>query len=214
MRKLNSLLVLAAMALLITTTTYAQVSLDKGVLFGLNFATFGGKDATNPTPENKTGLAIGGFVSFKVADMISIEPQLLYMQKGATAKVSQGGTTADITGSYNYLEVPVLAKFNIPLAGNVAFKPNIYAGPAFALRIGTPNLNTKTNTQTTDQDIQNTTSTDFGLVFGIGARIPGVVLKGILIDVRYTLGLSSVDNSVAKAEVKNRVFSILLGVAI
>lgn len=214
MRKLHSFVLLAVIALLVVNTSYAQVSMDKGVLFGLNFATLGGKDATNPTPENKTGFAIGGFISFKVADMISIEPQLLYMQKGATTKITQGGSTADITGSYNYLEIPVLAKFNIPLAGNVAFKPNIYAGPAFALRIGTPNLNIKTNTQTTDQDVQNTSSTDFGLVFGAGARIPGVVLGGILIDVRYTLGLSSVDDSAAKLEIKNRVFSILLGVAL
>lgn len=205
---------MAVIVLLVVSTSYAQVSMEKGVLVGFNFATFGGKDAANPTPDNKTGLALGGFVSFKVADMISVEPQLLYMQKGSTAKVAQGNTTIDITGKYNYLEIPVLVKLNIPLAGNVAFKPNIFAGPAFALRIGTPSIKAEGGGQTVEQDIQNTTSTDFGLVFGAGARIPGVILNGILIDVRYTLGLSSVDDSAAKAEIKNRVFSILLGVAL
>lgn len=214
MRKLNSLMALAALTLLVTTASYAQVSMDKGVLFGLNFATAGGKDATNPTWDSKTGLAFGAFVSFKLADLFSIEPELLYMQKGATAKVIQNNTTIDLTAKYSYLEVPVLVRLNIPLAGNVAFKPSIFAGPAFALRLGTPTIKAEGGGQTVEQDIQNTSSTDFGLVFGAGARIPGIVLNGILIDVRYNLGLSSVDDSANKLEIKNRVFSILLGVAL
>lgn len=213
MRKLNSLILIAVATLLLANIGFAQVSIEKGVLLGLNFSTIGGKDATNPTPDSKTGLAIGGFVSFKLADLFSLEPQLFYMQKGATAKVSSNGVTVNLTWYYNYLEVPVLAKLNIPLAGNVAFKPSIFAGPAFGLRIGTPSLKGEASGQSAEADVQNSTSTDFSLVFGAGARIPGVVFNGILIDIRYTLGLSSVDDSAAKAEVKNRAFSILVGVA-
>ena len=72
MRKLILGVVLLALALLTVNTAIAQVSMEKGALVGLNFATFGGKDATNPAPENKTGFAIGGFLSFSLANMISL----------------------------------------------------------------------------------------------------------------------------------------------
>ncbi len=214
MQKFTWSLLVIALVMVMTTASLAQVSMGMGGLVGLNFATVGGKDSNNPVaPENKTGFAIGGFVSLRLANMLTLEPQLLFMQKGATGKGSVNNTTVDYTVSYNYLEIPVLVKLEIPLAGNVAVKPNVFAGPAFALRVGTPNVTSKTSTQTVDQDIQNSSSTDFGLVFGAGARFPGF-MRGILVDLRYTLGLSTIDNSAANLEIKHRVFSVLVGVAL
>lgn len=208
----KNLLVVALVLVLCANVSTAQVSIDKGFLGGLNFATIGGKDATNPTPENKTGLALGGFISLKLADLLAFEPQLFYMQKGATAKVASGNTTVNLTASYSYLELPVLAKLNIPLAGNIAFKPNIYAGPALAFKLGTPRVKAEAGTQSAEEDIENVTSTDFGLVFGAGANIPIPGFGGsVLLDLRYALGLSSIDDSAESLDLKHRVFSLLIG---
>ncbi len=188
----------------------AQSSLKFGPTVGINFATIGGKDANQfaTNLSSKTGLYIGGFMNYQFAELFALQPEVAYSMKGATD--AENGVNYTIT--LNYIEIPVLLKFYIPLAGASTVKPNLYAGPAFAFNVASSITATSGGqTQTSDQS-SNTKGFDFGLAFGGGVGF--YVGTGLLdFSVRYTLGLSSFDNSGNNLTLTNGTLAIIAGYA-
>ena len=70
------------------STASAQTGVRYGIKGGYNLATFSGPDSKSS--EYKSGFSAGGFLNFGVADIISIQPELLYSQKGASIANFQG----------------------------------------------------------------------------------------------------------------------------
>jgi hypothetical protein len=137
----------------------------------------------------KPGFAVGVAFQSKLAG--TLQPEALFITKGSKYKADFDGITETEVVKINYLEVPILAQFLIP-AGAVT--PVIYAGPAFAFKMGKPNAvidnGDETQELTDDQrDLMNDAikGFDFGIATGAGLGInagPGQVV----IDIRYTLG--------------------------
>lgn len=129
--------------------------------------------------------------------MFAIQPEILYSAKGQ--KLEFDNYTQFI--NLNYLEIPILFKLLIP-AGIIT--PSLYAGPAFASKLGKVN-----GKDVSDGDVQYWTDEntdkcvngfDFGIAMGgdIGIKAgPGT----IIIDARYTLGLTK--NFKLKDELKS-----------
>ena len=195
--------------LILASSVAMSQSLTKGFKGGFNSATLGGADAKNPDPTAKSGFAAGVFFNLSLPGPISIQPEVLYTQKGAEAAVGS------ITAKYElvYVEVPVLLKFNIPLAPGSPVKPNIFAGPAAGFL-----LTAKVKSGSQELDIKDeTTNVDFGLALGAGLDIDLVALT-LTVDARYTLGLATIAKNEdptthTKADVKNRVMSVNVGIA-
>ncbi len=80
----------------------------------------------------RTGFKIGGFAEFPVNEYLSIQPEILYVQKGAELNVPSYGNEKD---RVHMLEVPVLAKVNIPIEASPV-KPFFYAGPFAGIKLG------------------------------------------------------------------------------
>ncbi|MGB2868920.1 MAG: porin family protein [Bacteroidota bacterium] len=207
---------LTLVVLILATSFATSQSLTKGFKGGLNIATLGGADADNADLKSITTFSAGVFFNLSLPGPISIQPEVLYSQKGAKSSVP------GLTVTYNlvYVEVPVLLKFNIPLAPGSPVKPNIFAGPAVGFLLtakvkadppSPPALPAETDIK--DQ----TTNTDFGVVFGAGLDIDLVALQ-LTIDARYNLGLTTIDkngnSSGTKADIKNRVMSVNVGIAL
>ena len=93
-----------------------------GVIGGANLATLTGIGFEKPT--NRTGFAAGLMAVLPVAPSFAIQPELMFTMKGNS---DSGGTT-----KINYVELPVLARFEVPAFGRV--KPFVYGGPGFAYR--------------------------------------------------------------------------------
>jgi len=167
------------------------VGIEKQIKLGLNFANIGGDDADDTS--TKTGL-VGGFgVKLSLAGIIAVQSELLYTKKGAT--VDTGAEEIDAT--YDYLEIPVMGKINMPGI------PNFYAGPALGFKL---------NAEADGDDIGDTVkSTDFSLVIGSDYGVPIPTIGRAILDLRYTFGLSSFDDSGADLDTKHRVFSVMLG---
>ncbi len=202
-----------ALCLAISAVALAQGAARKahfGVLGGVAFDKPGGPDAANING-TYTGFAVGGFVTFQVTHGFAIEPEALYVQKGA--KTSTTGSSGTITGKIKvpYFEIPVLAKLRIPPRGGSIVSPHAYAGPAIAFKAGchvSASSGTTTLSDSCDASTFNVKikSTDFSLVFG-----GGVDIGRALVDVRYDLGLSQIGNSGTNDNAKNRTLYLLAG---
>lgn len=182
---------------------HAQSAMRLGPEIGLNFANIGGKDA-NSNLSSKTGLLIGGVFTYQFSDMFALQPEAVYSMKGAT--LAQNGVNTTFT--LNYIEIPVFLKLLIPLAGNTNIKPEIYAGPTFAFNVAASFEQSQNGqTQTTDAS-SSVKGFDMGLAFGGGVGF-GVGSGMLDFSVRYSLGLTSWDNSGNNLTLTNNVISLV-----
>ena len=190
-------ILLVLIALLIPALLLAQGITGKGPKLGLNMANMYGDDVE----DNKmyTRFAFGGFLTYSLNDKMAIQPEIYYSMKGYKIESSGYGVTVTIEVTLDYLEIPVLFKYNFP---GETIKPNLYVGPALGILLGA---------KVEEEDIKDDTkSTDFGLVIGGGITYP-IGNGAITGDIRYNLGLTSVDDTGADEDIKNNVIQILVG---
>ena len=183
----------------------------KGIKAGLNIAGHSGDD-TDEHHKNLMGAAFGGFLQYNVAEQFAIQPEVLYMMKGA--EWEDGDDTWK--GKYNYLEVPILFKFLIPTQGSV--QPNIFVGPSVGFLLSA-NEEWDYEGETGDEDVKDyLKSTDVGLAFGAGAAF--TMGQGqLMLDVRYTMGMTKiyeaeaneVDPDAGEPEIKSKAISFMVG---
>jgi hypothetical protein len=200
-----STLALCPMISAVVLAQGAGTKVHFGVLAGATFAKVGGKDTEGENIKNRTGFAGGGFVGLGVSKNFEIEPEVLFVQKGA--KVTDGSTTTKLKVSY--VEVPVLLKLRFPGKSGGTVVPHIYAGPYLGFKAGcriSGTIGTTTiSGSCADEDV-NLKSTDFGATFG-----GGVDVGRAIIDVRYDLGLSKIGDDASSNDIKNRAFYLLVG---
>jgi hypothetical protein len=117
------------------------------------------------------------------------------------------GETLYVWLNLSYLEIPVLAKLQIPSQGSI--KPNIFAGPAIGLKLS-GSVKAKYAGETETENIEDLKGMDLGLVIGGGVDYL-MGNKILTVDLRYTLGLGTISDYEGE-DVKNGVFSILFGI--
>jgi len=206
MKQLTATLFALVLILALFSSASAQGFAGYGFKAGLNMANLSGDDVIEGT-NSKIGSCLGGFVTYSLNEMIALQPEVLYTMKGATWDEEVFGETLEITWTLDYLEIPVLAKVAIPTQGTV--KPNLFVGPALGINLR-GKVKAELAGETEEADIEDLKSTDFGLVFGAGIDF-GLPRSAITVDGRYVMGLSTIDNSEAKADVKNGVMTFMVG---
>ena len=184
--------------------------LTMGVKGGLNSANLRiESDVTISTYQTRGGFAWGGFISYRISNLFSVQVEALDSPKGTRILPGFSGTDDDITLMYKYTEVPVLIK----LAQGFGTKlvPSVYAGPYWA-KLKEAKIRTRNAVDDITEDLTDQKSTDFGLIFGASLTysLGPVALIG---DVRYGLGLSDVDRG-AGSSLKHRVLSVMAGIGI
>jgi len=190
----------------------AQVSL--GLRAGVNIAN-ASLDPENAylgtaSKSSKTGFMIGAAAQFGLSDMISVQVEPMYAQKGF--KIEGGGGTATV--KLNQIEIPVLFKAKF---GKGEVKPYVFAGPNVGIK-GSSKVTVEGGGQTQDIDIDTTTaSIDFGVDFGGGVEYAITPKVSIMGDVRYSLGLTDLDKSAVPAggvdgSIKSNGIQFLIGV--
>ncbi|MBL7108046.1 MAG: PorT family protein [Candidatus Cloacimonetes bacterium] len=197
------IMLIVLMLLTVSSVVFAQGITAKGVKVGLNLSTFTGDDADWEGVDKKMriGFAIGGFITYEINEMFALQPELYYSMQGAKYKSSEG-EDGTLIFKYNYIQVPILAKVNIPVEGSVA--PNIFLGPAIGIKVSSK-IWWEEEGEEEEEDAEDVKSTDFGLVFGAG-----VEFGKITVDARYNLGLSTIADE-GDADDKNSVISLMVG---
>lgn len=155
-----------------------------------------------------TGFQLGLFVDImKPSSYVQIRPELIYIRKGTKLSFTEPYSVAKI--KIDYLELPVLAQFN--LLPNKTINPYIIAGPYVALRTWAKRLTE--NSTSIKEDIKDLVEPwDFGLIGGVGVEYKmDHTLDRILLEVRYEWGLTDIDKSTDRAKNNSFLFSVGVG---
>ena len=185
--------------LFLSSTVFAQLPFKLGIKGGLNLANLSFDPALPSGSDNttQTGFMAGAMVEFNLAPMFAIQAEPTYIPKGC--KLTSSGSSNEVNIKINYFEIPVLLKLNIPSPGNI--NPYVFAGPNIGFR-----LSANTETPTGEYDFKDETqSIDFALDFGAGAGFKIAPLIDLVIDVRYSHGLSDLLNDTGKQQFIGRI---------
>ncbi len=207
-------LILAAMLVVVSSKIQAQTHISVGARAGLNFANLSfDPDVTGGiTKSSRTGFMFGGAFEVGFTPMFALQIEPMYATGGSELS-GQGGK---VTFKPSYIEIPILLKLKVPVAGSIT--PYAFVGPNIAFVMSSKELVEITNTPSSEVDLKDqTTSINFSLDFGAGAGFKVAPLTTILLDVRYSLGLANVLNDQGKQSsgfnsIKTTGFQIVAGV--
>ena len=179
-----------------------------GLKAGLNLANLYVDDVKD---ENfKAGFSGGLFAKLPVARGFSIQPELLYSNKGAKLTYDAGiFGEGEYRFNLHYIELPVLAVIN------VAKNFNIHAGPYVSYLAGANVTRIDDDNDVndiTDLKADNFNRIDYGLAGGLGLDF-----QNLTIGARYNYGLNEIGESGlsgrATKNSKNSVINVYLGFA-
>ena len=107
------LLLFLTACLVVASPSFAQ-QFGYGGLLGSSLGTLTSSDDF-AEPRSKGGFVAGGFVDVALTDLFSVQPQLLFVQKGA--KIREAGVEGTVT--LDYVEVPILGVVSFPQQGPI-----------------------------------------------------------------------------------------------
>ncbi len=184
----------------------ANVSAQKiGVQIGGNLAStsieerFSG-GSLKPDTESKIGFLIGALAEIPFSSLISLRPELNFIQKGYKFEEGSPGDdryTENVT--LNYIELPLNFIYNAPVGTGTFF---VGAGPNFSFGLSGKQKTTETGDLDETIDVkfdgkENATATDDklhlkGFDFG-GNLLAGYKMSnGLSLNIGYTLGVSNI----------------------
>ena len=207
-------LILAAILIVASSNIQAQTHISVGARAGLNIANFSFDPdvATGVTKSSRTGFKFGGALEVGFAPMFALQVEPMFSTGGSELS----GPGGKLTFKTSSIEIPILFKVKIPVAGSVT--PYAFVGPNLGLVLSSKSLlEAGGQSQETDWKDQ-TSSINFALDFGAGAGFKVAPLTTILLDVRYSLGLANILNDKGKQayggdqSIKTTGFQIIAGV--
>ena len=182
------------LGLLFASPSVGQVFSGGGKL-GMSIGNLSSNDGSGEF-RSKGGFVAGGFLNVAITSFLSIQPQLLFIQKGAR-------TTAlgeDLTLKLDYLEAPLLGVVTLPRWGPAT--PFVYGGPAYGLNVSATTARVGVaDVEDIDDAIR---ASDVAMTVGAGINVDGLTLEA-----RYTLGVSSIAED--GSDIRTRAFSFIAG---
>ncbi len=181
-----------ALLLLTVSSVTAQIGLKAGATLS-NLSQEAFEDDIDDFEEKSThGFQAGLFAELPISDVFSIQPELIWMQKGGKTLYTQiAGQEVERNLRYNYLEVPVLAKVKAGSTDGSGIGLFFYGGPFISYALN-GNISTEIGEEKLeDQDIEfddtdNQRRIDWGAAFGLGVNLGALAL-----DLRYDLGINN-----------------------
>ena len=166
-----------------TVAAFSQAKLELGLKVGANFAS---ANVDNINSDGITSFHGGAYLLAKLGN-IGVQPELLFSKQGSEFT---GGSEIDL----NYVNIPVMLKFYLPLG------LNLQVGPQFGVLTGAEDEG--------GTDIKDRfKNSDLSAAFGAGWDAP----FGLNLTARYILGLSDINDNPFFQETRNRTFQLAVG---
>lgn len=209
----------ALTAFFLIPTTQAQVAVKAGV----NIASIS-ESATIESYESLENNSVVGFQAglafdLGLSDVFTIQPELLFIQKGGKAVYAINNDNKIVNRLYyNYVEIPVLAK--LKFYGESGSGLYVIGGPFIGLAVsGKVKTSTtvlgETTTQEDDFEFDNSEDgdrqrrTDWGVSVGAGLKFGHAFL-----DARYNLGINNILDDDTDNQNDNRPYRRTRGIGI
>nr|MBS0037708.1 PorT family protein [Saprospiraceae bacterium] len=180
---------LIAFLLLSATFAYSQI----GVRAGVNLASQEYDPDITQDQSSIIGLNLGVIYEMGISELLTIQPELHFIQKGAKDEFDELGGSYESEIRLNYLELGIMARLDLLDFGNdaglyVGITPNLgYALSGKTKSSGSFGGISFDDEEDIDFDDDGIERLDFGI--GLGA---GVNFGNFFIDARYNLGLADI----------------------
>lgn len=205
-------LILAIAAGVFVTGTVAAQNVKFGIRGGLNlskvssfsYRTNSGTSEQTVATEYKPGFHAGVYADIGINNLISIQPEIIYSQKGYKNDYTLLGVRRTTTVSYNYLDIPFMAKIKT----GTGF--NFLAGPAVSflmdrkVRDSGDGGSFESGDGVIDED--NFRKADIGGIVGAEYDFGKFNLGA-----RYNFGLQQLDKNDASVKARNNNILVSLG---
>lgn len=174
---------------------------EAGVAFTGQFIETAGGAGVGTEPTSGLRAGVSAAYGFGEEEYFALRSGLYYAQKGSEIDVG-GGTTQEM--GVDYLEVPLLAVFNLPVESR--WRPRVYGGGQLGLELSCELEDPSTGQFESCSNANVTTaSTDFGLVFGGGLGYAVGEATVLSLDGGYVFGLTNIEEGgLTGGEVNNR----------
>ncbi len=204
-------------ALLLAAAPLAQAQTTFGLTAGLNVAnvSFDGDDALDGFVDKQPRLGfVGGvFADVAITPQLTFHPEVLYSQKGYKLSADDGADSGSVTAQVDYLEVPLLLAYHIPVGQN-GLMVGLEAGPTLSYKLSTGISCSGAISDADCNDLEN--NDDFGdNVRSFDAGVAGGVTLGagpFGVGLRYTQGITTIDETNGGNDgvnARNGVFSVM-----
>ncbi len=220
MKKLLLLLV----AIMVGTTIYAQ-SIQFGAKAGLNIAGYHGEDAKGGLP--LYSYHAGVVAKIMITEKFSVQPELLYSQSGSKIVDRKGIALVDLGNGtvvhattvsngdtkVNYLNLPIMLKYNLYSGFNLEFGPQF--GYLLSKKTSTTSDITydgntlKSGVKNEDTKTDDLTRLDIGINVGLSYQLE----YGLFLSARYNYGLNNYykNTNQYNDDLKNQMIQFSLG---
>lgn len=169
-----------------------------GVKAGVNVATITGNNGAGDSKSSLPGLNAGVFATFHVSESFGIQPELTWSTLGVKYKGSLLGNSYSYKQVFNYLTLPVLAKYTIAGSGF-----SLYAGPQLGYLLSAKRKSGDVSLSNKD----GFNSTDFSAVTGFEFEFPNTRFN---VSGRYQFGLTKIGDNNA-GDNKNAAATFTVG---
>jgi hypothetical protein len=205
----------------------AQIDEGPDFKVGINLATLRGDDIYKIESGGLDKKAIPGIIAgmgmrIVIPEKFVIQPEIIVSMKGSKFEDREGNSYLFTTHKLGYMEIPILLKYYFSV--DYLVLPHIYMGPVLGFVLysklfyeAKPKEILTILELPEERDIENgTKKADFGISMGGGVDFD--LWHGrIILDFRYTFGfltINKTDGYSPEADIKNSVFSFLVGFGI
>jgi len=201
---------IAALAAVGVGSAQAQMNgMTVGVKAGLSISNISfDEDELDEDNKSLPGLVAGVFASKDLRDRFAVQIEALVSQKGVKFE-NFALSGEDLKVRLTYFEIPVLARYSFTMGAAGAGEPrriHVLAGPTFGFKAADSQ---KLGDEDLEDDFQqDLKGADVGLAIGAAFE-----MRKLLIDLRYTFGLTNINDDFDEDDLslKNRSFAITVG---
>jgi hypothetical protein len=193
-------LFLLAILLIFISDIKAQTTFSLGARAGINFANASvDPEISKTNKSSRTGFKFGALAEIGFIPMLALQIEPMYATGGTEITGPIQYTNNDkITYKLSYLEIPILLKVKIPIKKS-SFVPYAFLGPNVAFIMSSKLLFEAPGVGSSETDMKDySSSVSLGLDFGGGGSYKITPSTTVMLDVRYSLGLSNILNDKGK----------------
>ena len=207
----SSLISTLVLIVVMSIASPAQAQFDQttfGAKAGFTAYSLTADNGSSETSDLRLGWTIGVFANVPLSPMFDFQPELSFIQKGGQDSFSEGGLNIDSNTILNYIEIPLLVRYNIPLETEVL--PYITAGPTFGYLVGADVKVESDGSSATTSIKDDLNAINVGVSLGLGLG-----LRQFSLDYRYEFGLTDLSDNDgmfgSDATLKTNGFTVTLG---